>query len=246
MTVGWAMLLLTFILPGIRLDAPFSAWMVRLTTTAGLAGAVAIAVAFVGVLVSRAMPSGHRRRREFLVHITVLALLLGVGALINEQLIKNALAVPRPNIVWLAEEEALGMTPAQFYASMDKPERRLYLRQALAGPGFDAAALNTKVRDHWVHETGYSLPSGHAAAAMLLATYFLAMGTARARRWRWMFHLLPAWAVLVGWSRVLLGVHRPEDVVWGGLLGILLGAAAVSLSHRLLNRIKNPAQGGVT
>ncbi|MFC2107980.1 phosphatase PAP2 family protein [Candidatus Bipolaricaulota bacterium] len=52
--------------------------------------------------------------------------------------------------------------------------------------------------------------------------------------------------MLVAWSRVLLGVHRPEDVVWGGLLGMLLGVVAVWLSYRLLRNRKMPIEAGMT
>lgn len=153
----------------------------------------------------------------------------------NEHLIKASLAVHRPNIVQLAAEDALGMSAEEFHSSKDKPERRRYLRQVLTDPDFDAIPLSAKVRDHWIHEAGYFLPSGHTFTGMLLATYFLAMGALFAgKQRRWILYLLPWWAGLAAWTRVLLGVHRPEDVVWGGLFGMLLGMVAFFVSHRLL------------
>lgn len=65
----------------------------------------------------------------------------------------------------------------------------------------------------------FSFPSGHTAAAFVLLTLlwlqagFLAL---------W---LLP-WALLVGWSRVWLGVHFPGDI----MAGIALGASAALLA----------------
>ncbi|WP_421238019.1 phosphatase PAP2 family protein [Aeromonas jandaei] len=58
----------------------------------------------------------------------------------------------------------------------------------------------------------YSLPSGHTAAAFLMAT-ILATGFPL---WA---PLLLGWAALVGASRLLLGVHYLSDLVAGALLG---------------------------
>ncbi|MEC8461255.1 MAG: phosphatase PAP2 family protein [Pseudomonadota bacterium] len=59
----------------------------------------------------------------------------------------------------------------------------------------------------------FSMPSGHAAAAALMACQ--------------LSHFYPqvklisyTWALLIGLSRVLLGVHYPMDVLFGFVLGI--------------------------
>jgi undecaprenyl-diphosphatase len=58
----------------------------------------------------------------------------------------------------------------------------------------------------------FSLPSGHTSAAFLFVT-FLCVGL------HWIFLPLYAWALAVGASRVILGVHFPTDIVLGALLG---------------------------
>lgn len=70
----------------------------------------------------------------------------------------------------------------------------------------------------------FSFPSGHTSAAFMVATllgYFVPV-------------LLPAlygWAALVGFSRVVLGVHFPTDTLMGVVLGV--GTAIFSLDYIL-------------
>lgn len=85
----------------------------------------------------------------------------------------------------------------------------------------------------WVMDAGgYAFPSGHTTAATV-GIGFLAWAVTRHmtdRRGRaavWV--LAVAYAALVGWSRVWLGVHWPLDVLGGWLLGSawLCGMAAL-------------------
>ena len=59
----------------------------------------------------------------------------------------------------------------------------------------------------------FSLPSGHTAAAFLMATIISSF---------YPVVIIPAfiWAFLVGMSRIVLRVHFPIDVILGALLGI--------------------------
>jgi len=66
----------------------------------------------------------------------------------------------------------------------------------------------------------FSLPSGHTAAAFLMATIISSFYP--------MFSVLAfAWASLVGLSRILLGVHFPSDVVIGAILGISIASISM-------------------
>ncbi|MFP7721878.1 phosphatase PAP2 family protein [Lysobacter sp. A3-1-A15] len=63
-------------------------------------------------------------------------------------------------------------------------------------------------------EETYSFPSGHAMGSMTLAAVVILL--AWPTRWRWTALLLAGgFAVLVGASRVYLGVHFPSDILAG-------------------------------
>lgn len=59
----------------------------------------------------------------------------------------------------------------------------------------------------------FSLPSGHTAGAFVMATAIALVLPS-------MVWLAFGWAVLIGLSRIVLGVHYPLDIIAGALLGI--------------------------
>ncbi|PKG74968.1 phosphatase PAP2 family protein [Shewanella sp. GutCb] len=69
----------------------------------------------------------------------------------------------------------------------------------------------------------FSLPSGHTAAAFVMATsiYFI---------YPQLFYIATCWAIGIGLSRIILGVHYPLDIIAGALLGI----ASVVLSLQII------------
>lgn len=76
---------------------------------------------------------------------------------------------------------------------------------------------------HILPSDRFSLPSGHTAGAFVLC------GAVALIAPFWLLFVLP-WALCVGLSRILLGVHFPGDVCAGAVLGLI----AVSLAYTLL------------
>lgn len=66
----------------------------------------------------------------------------------------------------------------------------------------------------------YSLPSGHTAAAFLMATLLACFYPSLAE-------LVFIWASLIAVSRILLGVHFLTDVLLGAVLGVSCAKAAL-------------------
>lgn len=69
----------------------------------------------------------------------------------------------------------------------------------------------------------FSFPSGHTAAAVVMATLVSCFIPVLA---------LPAfaWALLVGFSRIFLGVHYPTDILAGIAIGLLCAWCGVTIA----------------
>ena len=80
----------------------------------------------------------------------------------------------------------------------------------------------------------YSMPSGHTLAAFAAACCLYFCSSQPVRPW-----LLPVFlgAFLVGLSRIAIGVHWPEDVVVGALMGLAAGYLGSRLALLLPERL---------
>jgi phosphatidylglycerophosphatase B len=228
--------LLTPLLPRIALDTGFADAVVRLTDTASWTLLTPLAILAIVALVARRGSTHQRRIREAASLSLVMLIALAGNALLNEHVVKPAFGVPRPNIVHLTESGTLGPDlpdATAFYATGDKQTRREVLSERL--PERTTPQLSETTRAHWIHETGYSFPSGHTTAAITFAVLLMTIGEYWLEGWRRAVtrYGLPLWALAVAASRTLLEVHTGWDVIGGVVAGFIWGGLGFLVAHRL-------------
>lgn len=237
----WLLIPLAFVIPLLDsttapyfdLTQPFAQLAYWFSFSGGISGAPFIILLMLLLLISRAGISAQQRWKEAVIIILITVISVGGGAAINEHIIKPQLKLPRPNIVWLADTGALEMTAAELYAIGNKEARRAPLAKALSA---EPIALSSLIKSHWITETGYSFPSGHAFSAMFIATFFLMLSASLlTSKRRWFFYALLPWALTVCYSRPILRVHTPLDITIGGLQGLILGCIAWLIVRSLIN-----------
>jgi undecaprenyl-diphosphatase len=98
-----------------------------------------------------------------------------------------------------------------------------------------AKVLLHRVRPHlWespAPEFDYGFPSGHAMSSMTLVAVLVILTWGS--RWRWLVLIVGAiFALVIGWTRLYLGVHYPSDILAGWMVSVGW-AVGVSLIIRL-------------
>lgn len=73
----------------------------------------------------------------------------------------------------------------------------------------------------------YSFPSGHATFAWALAVVL----AGKEPRAKYLFYIL---AILISLSRIYLGVHYPADVIYGSLVGVVIGWFSLWLEQQVI------------
>jgi undecaprenyl-diphosphatase len=82
-----------------------------------------------------------------------------------------------------------------------------------------------------VDAAGYSFPSSHTALAFGTAT-FLHSVSGKSSYFFWIF------AIMMGISRIVVGVHYPSDVIAGAIAGIILGYVGLLLYPAFVRKVK--------
>lgn len=230
MVPAWLLLPSSALLPPLDLTGLVALVALAASDSAQRRGMPFIVVAYIALIVSREGIDARQRLRETGAMVFALLLFLGGGAELNEHVVKPYFASPRPDIVEMADRGVLPISPQRFYEIGGKGDRRRYLSGVLDDGRRVELRLSPSVRAHWLEETGYSFPSGHSTASMLVATFFLCVGsvTLRGRRALALLPLLP-WALMVCFARPVLRVHRPIDITLGAIQGTLFGMCAFLL-----------------
>lgn len=98
-----------------------------------------------------------------------------------------------------------------------------------------------RARPHlWVTpapEFDYGFPSGHAMASMTLVAVLIILSWNS--RWRWFVVIIGTLFVLIiGWTRLYLGVHYPSDVLAGWMVALswTVGVSFLINSHPVRRR----------
>jgi len=114
---------------------------------------------------------------------------------------------------------------------------------SLANKGIKAIVLRPRPDQAMflIEQDGWSFPSGHAITSMFffgMAIWLIRRNVTNRRTANILTVLLAIPMVLIGVSRVYLGVHYPTDVLAGWCLGVLVIAAIAEIIKRASNDIK--------
>ncbi len=82
----------------------------------------------------------------------------------------------------------------------------------------------------------FGFASSHAANTFGLAMFVFLLFRQQTRKVGWMF----AWALLVAYSRIYLGVHYPGDILVGGLVGVACAIGCYVLYRKISVVIDKP------
>lgn len=118
---------------------------------------------------------------------------------------------------------------------MRRPREAVFSAIALAGSGL----LNLAAKQYFGRErpslwesispeSTFSFPSGHAMGSMTLAAVLVLLAWRTRWRW-WMLALVLPFVLMVGASRIYLGVHYPSDILagWTAALAWVFGVYLV-------------------
>ncbi|WP_113631608.1 phosphatidylglycerophosphatase B [Pectobacterium peruviense] len=155
-----------------------------------------------------------------LLVIMAITVLIGQGI---KSVIKEWVQESRPYVVWLEKNHQVNDS---YFYSLPRKERSELVKTQLQ----DQTQIPQWLRSHWQFETGFAFPSGHT---MFAATWaLLGVGLLWARRHYKTVVILMLWANGVMGSRLVLGMHWPQDLVVATLISWLLVVVASWLAQR--------------
>ena len=179
---------------------------------------------------------GYRMMPKALFISLFLAISLSqLSSLALSHTLKPYFKEPRPNLVFLAQQDLPSdaqLSLDSFY-QLDKPSRSTAIATALEGLKVVKPEMKftPRIHQHWQNEVSYSFPSGHtifAVTLVLTAGYYLLLAGLPS------FTLaLVTWALLMGLSRMLLGMHWPQDVLFSTILAAFTSGFGIFIVNKL-------------
>lgn len=81
----------------------------------------------------------------------------------------------------------------------------------------------------------YGFFSGHASNTMAAALF---IGLTLKTRFKYLIYILVIWSLLMGYSRIYIGVHYPLDVLLGTIFGVLTGTLFYNINQFAIRKFK--------
>ncbi|CRK85869.1 Phosphatidylglycerophosphatase B [Candidatus Providencia siddallii] len=163
-------------------------------------------------------------RKEKKIELIIILLFCIVFQQYLKVLIKDFFKEPRPYVVWLEEKNKIMVS--DFYKLKDY--KRLEFFEKINKQNI----LLKKQIKHWELGSNYSFPSGHTLFAASWCLLFIVFF------WHRKYYILSVvliiWTEGVSFSRMLLGMHWPIDVI----VSIIISACFSLISYKIFNIIK--------
>lgn len=136
---------------------------------------------------------------------------------------------PRPSHLYFVEKGFIENSGKEFF-NLPFDERRSYLNNKVIDTSENLKEIYPPILKSWIYEAGFSFPSGHSQTSFFIGTiisFVIYRTIDKKRKYYCVIPLL--WAILVGMSRVVIGVHFPMDVMAGAFIGMSTGFVIISL-----------------
>ncbi|MZI94580.1 phosphatase PAP2 family protein [Vibrio sp. CAIM 722] len=180
-------------------------WYYLSATGTGIGGIMTLAVLF--MLSFWKSQYSRKQKLNFVLQFVVLLLL----AFMLKSGIKSVTESPRPYTQ--AMTEALVIPEPQHFYKLDEAQKIRAMKK------MEKRVSPWRIKS-WQSEMNYSFPSGHTVFAAICLVFFGALLMDQKRYAT--CNLLLIWALGVAYSRMWLGMHRPEDLYGAVALATLL------------------------
>lgn len=187
-----------------------------LTDTAGAPYSILTSLLFLSIVTFIFRTEKKQLLKILLVIISVVLLQQGL-----KTALKSTFKEPRPYVEWLAAQYQI---PTSDFYELKRSERAKLIKETVKRD----ENIPKWQRKHWQAETGFSFPSGHMLFAAGWALFLIALF------WQQRLYALSIglalWAEGIAFSRMLLGMHWPIDII----ASIVISACFTLLGYYIL------------